>query len=83
MQIDVDFPGGARVAAHFGQFTVHTDQPTDDGGDGSLHLRLSYFWQPLLPAPVTMCNVSVGSEAFPRRPFIWSNGKKSFQILAI
>ena len=26
MEIMVDFPGGARVDAHFGHFTVHTDQ---------------------------------------------------------
>lgn len=27
MEILVDFPGGSRVDAHFGQFTVPTDQP--------------------------------------------------------
>lgn len=27
MEIVVDFPGGARVDAHFGPFTIHTDQP--------------------------------------------------------
>jgi ribosomal protein S12 methylthiotransferase accessory factor len=27
MEMIIDFPGGARVDAHFGQFTVHTDQP--------------------------------------------------------
>ena len=27
MEIRVDFPGGARVDAHFGKFTVPTDQP--------------------------------------------------------
>jgi len=27
MEIVIDFPGGARVDAHFGQFTVKTDQP--------------------------------------------------------
>jgi len=35
MQIDVDFPGGVRVDAHFGAFTVHTDQSPGNGGDGS------------------------------------------------
>jgi putative redox protein len=34
MEIDVDFPGGVRVDARFGAFTVHTDQTTHDGGDG-------------------------------------------------
>jgi ribosomal protein S12 methylthiotransferase accessory factor len=27
MEILVDFPGGSRVDAHFGEFTVPTDQP--------------------------------------------------------
>jgi ribosomal protein S12 methylthiotransferase accessory factor len=30
----VDFPGGARVDAHFGEFVVPTDQPPSGGGDG-------------------------------------------------
>ena len=28
MQMIIDFPGGARVDAHFGDFTVPTDQPS-------------------------------------------------------
>lgn len=35
MQIDVDFPGGARVDAHLGRFTLHTDQTAADGGEDS------------------------------------------------
>ncbi|HSR19965.1 MAG TPA: OsmC family protein [Anaerolineales bacterium] len=27
MQMIIDFPGGSRVDAHFGSFTVQTDQP--------------------------------------------------------
>ena len=27
MELIIDFPGGSRVDAHFGQFTVQTDQP--------------------------------------------------------
>ncbi len=27
MEMMIDFPGGAQVDAHFGSFTVHTDQP--------------------------------------------------------
>ena len=27
MEMIIDFPGGSRVDAHFGQFTVPTDQP--------------------------------------------------------
>jgi len=33
--IDVSFPGGKRVDARIGAFVVHTDQPVEQGGDGS------------------------------------------------
>ena len=29
MEMLIDFPGGARVDAHFGTFTIHTDQPPE------------------------------------------------------
>ena len=29
MELVIDFPGGSRVDAHFGNFTVPTDQPPD------------------------------------------------------
>lgn len=35
MEMIIDFPGGARVDAHFGPFIVHTDQPIDSGGEDS------------------------------------------------
>jgi ribosomal protein S12 methylthiotransferase accessory factor len=35
MEMIIDFPGGARVDAHFGPFTVKTDQPPSGGGEGS------------------------------------------------
>ena len=35
MEMVIDFPGGAKVDAHFGQFTVRTDQPAVGGGDDS------------------------------------------------
>ncbi len=31
MEMVIDFPGGARVDAHFGRFTVKTDQPPPSG----------------------------------------------------
>jgi len=33
--IEVTFPGGKRVDAKSGAFVVHTDQPTEAGGEGS------------------------------------------------
>lgn len=35
MEIEVTFPGGKRVDAKVGTFTVHTDQPFEGGGAGS------------------------------------------------
>ncbi len=34
MDMLIDFPGGARVDAHFGPYTVSTDQPPAGGGQG-------------------------------------------------
>ena len=34
MEMIIDFPGGARVDAHFGPYTIPTDQPPTGGGDG-------------------------------------------------
>ncbi len=35
MEMIIDFPGGARVDAHFGPYTVATDQPAHGGGAAS------------------------------------------------
>jgi len=35
MEMMIDFPGGARVDAHFDNLTLKTDQPPAGGGDGS------------------------------------------------
>jgi putative redox protein len=35
MEMTIDFPGGARVDAHFGDFTIKTDQSPRGGGEGS------------------------------------------------
>lgn len=39
----IDFPGGARVDAHFDGFTVATDQPPYAGGQGSAPAPFSLF----------------------------------------
>ena len=39
----IDFPGGARVDAHFGPYTVKTDQPPSGGGEGSAPAPFSVF----------------------------------------
>ena len=35
MEMEITFPGGARVDASFGGLTVKTDQPVQGGGTGS------------------------------------------------
>jgi ribosomal protein S12 methylthiotransferase accessory factor len=51
MEMIIDFPGGAKVDAHFGSFTVKTDQPVRGGGDGSA------------PAPFELFLASIGTCA--------------------
>ncbi len=39
----VTFPGGLKVDAKVGEFTVHTDQPAGGGGDGSAPTPFALF----------------------------------------
>lgn len=41
MDMLIDFPGGSRVDAHYGTFTVHTDQP--EGGAASAPTPFDLF----------------------------------------
>lgn len=43
MDMLIDFPGGARVDAHFGNYTVKTDQPPSGGGESSAPAPFDYF----------------------------------------
>ena len=43
MEMIIDFPGGARVDAHFGPYTVPTDQPPMGGGAGSAPTPFAVF----------------------------------------
>ena len=43
MEMLIDFPGGARVDAHFSEFTVKTDQPPQGGGQGSAPTPFATF----------------------------------------
>ena len=43
MEMIIDFPGGARVDAHFGPYTVATDQPPMGGGEGSAPTPFAVF----------------------------------------
>ena len=39
----IDFPGGAQVDAHFGPYTITTDQPPQGGGMGSAPTPFATF----------------------------------------
>ena len=43
MEFVIDFPGGAKVDAHFGDYTVNTDQPPQGGGEGSAPTPFAVF----------------------------------------
>jgi putative redox protein len=43
MEMVIDFPGGAHVDAHFGPYTVNTDQPPMSGGEGSAPTPFALF----------------------------------------
>ncbi len=43
MEMIVTFPGGARVDAEFGSYTIRTDQPPQGGGQGSAPTPFATF----------------------------------------
>jgi len=43
MELIIDFPGGARVDAHYGPYTIMTDQPLAGGGNGSAPTPFALF----------------------------------------
>ncbi len=42
-ELIVEFPGGARVDAHYGPYIIKTDQPPMGGGEGSAPTPFSLF----------------------------------------
>jgi putative redox protein len=73
MEIVIDFPGGAKVDAHFGSHTIHTDQPAQGGGEDSA------------PSPFDVFLSSIGTCAgiyalgFCRKRGLNTNGMKIVQ----
>ncbi len=43
MEMEISFPGGARVDATLGNFVVQTDQPPHGGGEGSAPTPFALF----------------------------------------
>ncbi len=42
--IDVSFPGGKKVDGHYNNFTVHTDQPKESGGNNTAPSPFELFF---------------------------------------
>jgi hypothetical protein len=74
MEIVVDFPGGARVDAHFDDYTVMTDQPPAGGGAGSAPTPFAVFYPPLVHVRESMFWASVASVVCPPMGFALFNG---------
>ncbi len=74
MEMIIDFPGGAKVDAHFGDFTVKTDQPPIGGGEGSAppHLRSSCLRS--APAPAFMYWAFADNAIYPPKASASSSG---------
>jgi ribosomal protein S12 methylthiotransferase accessory factor len=51
MEMEISFPEGKKVDSHFNGFTVRTDQPQKDGGDGTA------------PSPTELFLASIGTCA--------------------
>jgi putative redox protein len=45
--VSVSFPGGKKVDARLGEWTVHTDQPAKSGGDGTAPNPFELFFASL------------------------------------
>ncbi|MCJ7707377.1 MAG: OsmC family protein [Anaerolineales bacterium] len=43
MEMEITFPGGERVDASFGPYTVRTDQPPQGGGEGTAPTPFATF----------------------------------------
>lgn len=43
MEMEITFPGGARVDARYNGFTINTDQPPQGGGEGSAPTPFDLF----------------------------------------
>jgi ribosomal protein S12 methylthiotransferase accessory factor len=43
MKMDITFPGKKKVDAYYKGFTIHTDQPLTEGGDGEASEPFSLF----------------------------------------
>lgn len=40
---NISFPGGKKVEAHFKNFTIHSDQPVEEGGNDAGPTPFEYF----------------------------------------
>ena len=47
MDMDISFPGGLKVQAQYQDFVIPTDQPTEEGGEGTAPEPYTLFWASL------------------------------------
>ncbi len=47
MNMEISFPGGQKVDASYNGFTVHTDQPSEAGGNDTAPSPFDLFWASL------------------------------------
>ena len=73
MDMIIDFPGGAKVSAHFGSFTVSTDQPRRLAARVWRQPPLKYSSLPLEHAPDFTSRAFAGNAAFQRMASISFN----------
>ena len=82
MEMIIDFPGGARVDAHFNEFTVPTDQPPKAVETVLHQLRLPPFWLLQEHVPVFMFQDSANNVEYLLKEFKLYNACTQIQSLA-
>ena len=65
MELMIDFPGGAKVDAHFSGFTVKTDQSPKSGGEESAPSPFSLFLASIGTCEESTCWDFANSEIYP------------------
>ncbi len=77
MELTIDFPGGARVDAHFDKFTIKTDQPPHNGGEESAPTPFATFL-----ASIGTC-AGIYALGFCRQRGISTEGMKIIQRMEV
>lgn len=89
MRIDVSFPGGAKVNAHFNGFVVNTDQSKEDGGNGTAPNSFMLFLSSIATCSgfyaLRFCqtrNISANDLSI-KMQSVWSKENKKLETISI